>query len=271
MAKVRADVLLTQRGLAETRSQAQRLIAAGRVWADGQPVVKAGTPLRADAQLEVRAGPRFVSRGGEKLAAALAAFAPPVAGIVAADVGASTGGFTDCLLQHGARKVYAVDVGRGQLHWKLRQDPRVVVMEGVNARHVARLPEAVTAITTDVSFISLTKFWPVLKGWLGPQGGWGIALIKPQFEAGRRAAARGKGVIRDPALWRAVLEQVLDAAHAAGYGGRGLMPSPVLGPKGNVEFLFYWAYPGDERLAPARLEQVIDAAQALRAARGRPA
>ena len=269
MSKIRADLLLVQQGLAETRAQARRLIQAGRVRADGQVVVKPGTPLPPDARLEVVPGPRFVSRGGEKLAAALEAFPVPVEGAVAADVGASTGGFTDCLLQHGARRVYAVDVGRGQLHWKLRQDPRVVVMESVNARYLERLPEPVDLITTDVSFISLTKLWPVLKGWLKPAGGQGIALIKPQFEVGRQAAARGKGVIRDPALWRAALESVLAAAYAQGYAARGLIPSPVLGPKGNVEFLLHWHYPGSARLSAQALADALEAARAQRDARRR--
>jgi len=266
MPKIRADLLLVQQGLTETRAQARRLIQAGRVRADGQVVVKPGTPLPPDARLEVVPGPRFVSRGGEKLAAALEAFPVPVEGAVAADVGASTGGFTDCLLQRGARRVYAVDVGRGQLHWKLRRDPRVVVMEGVNARHLARLPEPVELITTDVSFISLTKLWPVLKGWLGPQGGRGVALVKPQFEVGRKAAARGKGVIRDPALWRAALDTVLEAAYAQGYAALGLLPSPVLGPKGNVEFLLHWRYPGPGRLDAQALDAALVAARARREA-----
>ncbi len=270
MTKVRADVLLVRRGLAETRAQARRLILAGRVRANGQVVVKPGTPLPPDARLEVQAGPRFVSRGGEKLAAALAAFPVPVEGAVAADVGASTGGFTDCLLQHGARRVYAIDVGRGQLHWKLRQDPRVVVMEGVNARHLERLPEPVTLVTTDVAFISLTKLWPVFKGWLPHTGGQGVALVKPQFEVGRRAAARGKGVVRDPALWRSALEKVLAAAYEHGYGARGLIPSPVLGPKGNVEFLLHWRYPDTTPLPAPALEQALEQALAVRRARSRP-
>jgi len=269
MSKIRADVLLVQQGLAETRAQARRLIQAGQVKANDQVVVKPGTLLRPDARLEVISGPRFVSRGGEKLAAALEAFPLQVRNAVAADVGASTGGFTDCLLQHGARRVYAVDVGRGQLHWKLRQDPRVIVMEGVNARYLERLPEPVDIITTDVSFISLTKLWPVLKGWLAPSGGEGIALVKPQFEVGRQAAAKTKGVIRDPALWRAALETVLEAAYAQGYAAQGLLPSPVLGPKGNVEFLLHWRYPGSARLADAALVQALEAARAVRETRKR--
>ncbi len=271
MAKIRADQLLVQQGLVPTRAQARRLIQAGRVRADGQIVVKPGTLLAPEARLELIAPPRFVSRGGEKLAAALEAFPVEVRDVVAADVGASTGGFTDCLLQHGARRVYAIDVGRGQLHWKLRQDPRVVVMEGVNARYLERLPEPVSLITTDVSFISLTKLWPVLKGWLGPRGGEGIALIKPQFEVGRRAAAKGKGVIRDPALWRAALEAVLTAAYAQGYAARGLRVSPVLGPKGNVEFLLHWQYPGTARLPEAALMAALETARARRNARARAA
>ncbi len=248
--KVRADVLLVRRGLAESRAQARRLILAGQVWSGARRVEKAGTLLPDDAPLDVRQGPRFVSRGGEKLAAALAAFDVPVAGAIAADVGASTGGFTDCLLQHGAARVYAIDVGHGQLHWKLRQDPRVVVMEGVNARYLEHLPEPIQVLTVDVSFISLTKLWPVFPGWFDPQGAHIVALIKPQFEAGRAEAARGKGVIRDPKVWARVLHEVLQAAREQGYGVLGLIPSPLLGPKGNVEFLAHLRYP-DSRALPA--------------------
>ncbi len=239
--KQRLDLVLVERGLAESRSQAQRLIMAGQVRVNGQVALKPSQGVPPGAQVEVVAPPPFVSRGGEKLAAALAAFAIPVAGRVCADVGASTGGFTDCLLQQGAAKVYAVDVGKGQLHWKLRTDPRVVVLEGTNARHVEKLPEPVTLVTMDVSFISVRALLPVVRRWFGPTGGEAVVLIKPQFEAGREEAARGQGVIRDPAVHRRVLQEVLSFAQAHGYGVRGLIPSPIRGPKGNVEFLAWLA------------------------------
>jgi len=244
MPKVRVDVLLVGRGLAESRAQAQRLIMAGMVRMDGQVVLKPGASIQEDARLEVDHGPPFVSRGGEKLQAALAAFALEVSGWVCADVGASTGGFTDCLLQHGAQRVYAIDVGQGILHWKLRQDPRVVVLERTNARHVERLPEPVSLVTIDASFISLKILLPVVKGWgIGARAEF-IALIKPQFEAGRAAVARGEGVIRDPAIHRQVLQDTLVFAQSTGYSVRGLIRSPLLGPKGNAEFLAWLTWPG---------------------------
>lgn len=239
MPKQRADLLLVKRGLAETRSQAQRLLMAGQVRLNGQIVDKPGQLLAEDAALELAARPPFVSRGGEKLQAALDGFAIDVAGWVAADVGASTGGFTDCLLQSGAAKVYAIDVGKGQLHWQLRQDPRVVVMEETNARNVVALPELVDGVVVDASFISLKTLLPVFQHWLKP-GGQVVALIKPQFEAGKQEVARGKGVIRDAAVHRRVLQDMLDFVAERGLTVRGLLRSPVLGPKGNVEFLL-WA------------------------------
>ena len=257
MPKVRVDVLLVGRGLAESRAQAQRLVMAGMVRLDGQVVLKPGVSIQEDARLEVDQGPPFVSRGGEKLQAALATFALDVSERVCADVGASTGGFTDCLLQHGAWRVYAIDVGQGILHWKLRQDLRVVVMERTNARHVERLPEPVSLVTIDASFISLKILLPVVKGW--GMGGRGevIALVKPQFEAGRAAVARGEGVIRDPAIHRQVLQDMLAFAQLTGYGVRGLIRSPLLGPKGNAEFLAWLIWPG---MPSADVEAMIVAA-----------
>jgi len=245
MSKVRLDLLLVARGLAESRAVAQRLIMAGQVRVGGQMLLKAATPVASDAPLEVLARPRYVSRGGEKLEAALQAFAVPVAGRVCADVGASTGGFTDCLLQAGAARVYAIDVGRGILDWKLRQDERVVVMEETNARFVERLPEKVSVVTIDASFISLKLLLPVTRAWFSPDAADDhlIALIKPQFEAGQRLAARHRGVIRDPAIHRQVLNEVLTFAQTCGYGLRGLIRSPLLGPKGNVEFLAWLQWP----------------------------
>ncbi len=262
--KPRLDALLVARGLVESRTQAQRLIMAGQVRVNDQVALKPGQRVPADARLEVARPPRFVSRGGEKLAAALAAFPIAVAGKVCADVGASTGGFTDCLLQHGAARVYALDVGKGQLHWKLRNDPRVVVMEGTNARYVERLPEPVALVTIDASFISLRVLLPVVRGWF-PTGGQAVAegqgdvvaLIKPQFEAGRREAARGRGVIRDPEVHRRVLHDLLAFAQAQGYGVRGLVRSPVRGPKGNVEFLA-WLGVGSPPMAARTLADWVE-------------
>lgn len=243
MAKVRIDLLLVERGLADSRAQAQRLVMAGQVRVDGQVALKPSQTVHPEALLEVDQGPPFVSRGGEKLQAALATFPIPVEGRVCADVGASTGGFTDCLLQNGAAKVYAIDVGHGILHWKLRNDPRVVVMERTNARYVERLPEPVELATIDASFISLKVLLPVVKAWFGEAPGQVVALIKPQFEAGKQQTAKGDGVIRDPAVHRAVLEEVLGFAVQEGFEVGGLIRSPLLGPKGNSEFLAWLLTP----------------------------
>lgn len=236
MPKIRLDVLLLERGLAESRAKAQALIMAGQVRVNDQVALKPATAIDSKSTLTVDSGPRFVSRGGEKLDAALEAFAIEVRGLVCADVGASTGGFTDCLLQRGAEKVYAIDVGKGILHWKLRTHPRVVVMEETNARHVESLPEVVSLITVDASFISLKILLPVAKNWLSETGQL-LCLIKPQFEAGKKDVARGDGVIRDPEIHRQVLLDVLSFARQTGFGLRGLIRSPLLGPKGNTEFL----------------------------------
>ena len=247
MPKVRLDVLLVEKGLADSRAKAQALIMAGQVRVADQVALKPATPVRPDSALTVDTGPRFVSRGGEKLAGALDAFKMDVTGFTCADVGASTGGFTDCLLQHGAAKVYAIDVGKGILHWKLRNDPRVIVMEETNARFVESLPERVDLVTVDASFISLKTLLPVIRKWLAPSplaplpGGKGdiVALIKPQFEAGKKEVSRGDGVIRDPEIHRQVLVDVLTFARNAGFGLRGLVKSSLLGPKGNAEFLVW--------------------------------
>jgi 23S rRNA (cytidine1920-2'-O)/16S rRNA (cytidine1409-2'-O)-methyltransferase len=243
MEKERLDQLLVRRGLAPSRAQAQRLIMAGQVSIAGQVCDRPGRMVATDAPLALAARPRFVSRGGEKLAAALARFAVDVRGWVAADVGASTGGFTDCLLQHGAARVYAIDVGYGQLDWRLRNDPRVVVMERTNARYLERLAEPVDLVVADVSFISLGLILRAAVGWLKPEGQV-LALVKPQFEAGRRQVARG-GVVRDPAVHSAVLHQVVDMAANLGLALRGLMASPLRGPAGNVEFLGWWQRGGE--------------------------
>jgi len=247
--KIRVDLLLVERGLAESRSQAQRLVMAGQVRADGQVVAKPSVMVSTGVQLTVAQKARFVSRGGEKLQAAFDAFGLDVNGKICADAGASTGGFTDCLLQHGAARVYAIDVGKGILHWKLRNDRRVVVMEETNARFVESLPERVSFVTIDASFISLKILLPVVRGWfpLTPNSltdelgvrmlGEAVALIKPQFEAGKKDAARGKGVIRDPEIHQQVLLDVLTFAEEKEFVVKGLARSPVVGPKGNVEFL----------------------------------
>ena len=239
MPKTRLDILLVERGLAESRSQAQRLVMAGQVRVDGQVVLKPATNLPVEALLTLNSRPQYVSRGGEKLEAAIQAFSTPLEGWVCADVGASTGGFTDCLLQHGAQRVYAIDVGQGILDWKLRQDPRVIVMEKTNARFVEYLPEPVNLVTIDASFISLKVLLPVVHGWLSSEaeGGVVIALVKPQFEAGRALVGRGKGVIRDPQIHQQVVQEVLIFAQSIGYSLQGLIRSPILGPKGNTEFL----------------------------------
>ena len=243
MPKTRLDVLLVECGLAESRSLAQRLVMAGQVRVNGQVVLKPSTSVPSDAALSLDKGPQYVSRGGEKLEAALEAFDIPVQGKLCADVGASTGGFTDCLLQRGALQVYAIDVGQGILDWKLRQDPRVVVMESTNARFVEHLPVPVELVTIDASFISLKILLPVVKGWLPDRedaGGGVIALIKPQFEAGRELVARGKGVIRDPLVHQQIVAELLAFAQSTDYSLHGLIRSPILGPKGNTEFLAYF-------------------------------
>jgi 23S rRNA (cytidine1920-2'-O)/16S rRNA (cytidine1409-2'-O)-methyltransferase len=265
MQRERLDVALVNRGLVESRAQAQRLVMAGQVRVNGERMLKPSTLVAADDVVVVVQGPKFVSRGGEKLDAALQAFALPVAGRKCADVGASTGGFTDCLLQHGASKVYAIDVGYGALHWKLRSDPRIVNMERTNARFMAKLPEAVSLITVDVSFISLRQLLPVFCGWYGESGGDLIALVKPQFEAGREEASRGQGVIRNSAIHRRVLIEVLRSAEKTGYGARGLIASPLRGPKGNVEFLAWLSYPGQ---VEAGLDMLVE--EAIRQAAGKP-
>ena len=237
VSKTRLDVLLVQRGILASRSLAQRMVMAGQVRVDGQVAIKPSVKVHGGVAIEIDAGPRYVSRGGEKLEAALDEFQLDVAELTCADVGASTGGFTDCLLQHGAKRVYAIDVGKGILDWKLRQDARVEVMEETNARYVVKLPESVDLVTIDASFISLKVLLPVVKGWFGNKGGQVIALIKPQFEAGRKVVSKGKGVVRDPEVHKQVLEDVLGFAQKEGYGVSGLVRSPLMGPKGNTEFL----------------------------------
>jgi 23S rRNA (cytidine1920-2'-O)/16S rRNA (cytidine1409-2'-O)-methyltransferase len=235
--KIRLDHLLVLRGLADSRSQAQALILAGQVTVNGQPATKPGAKAPADVQVAVKQRLPYVSRGGLKLAAALDTFGVSVRGAICADVGASTGGFTDCLLQRGAVRVYAIDVGYGQLAWKLRQDERVIVKERTNARYLESLPEPVGIVTLDVSFISLKLLFPVVVGWLAPDADV-LPLVKPQFEA-RREQVGKKGVVRDPAVHRQVLEKVTRDAAAHRLAVRGLIRSPITGPAGNVEFLMH--------------------------------
>ncbi|NOZ50872.1 MAG: TlyA family RNA methyltransferase [Chloroflexi bacterium] len=237
MKKQRIDLLLVQRGLCESREQARRLTMAGAVLVDDRPVTKAGQQVPAEATIRLKARPKYASRGGIKLEAALQAFAIDPTGCICADLGASTGGFTDCLLQHGAAKVYAVDVGYGQLHWRLRQDERVVVMERTNARYLKALPEPIQLITIDASFISLRLLLPVAARLLTPDGHI-IALVKPQFEAGREQVGKG-GVVRDAKIHRQVLKGILAWVQDQGMGAAGLSASPLLGPKGNREFLLW--------------------------------
>jgi 23S rRNA (cytidine1920-2'-O)/16S rRNA (cytidine1409-2'-O)-methyltransferase len=259
--KIRLDVLMAQRNLAPSREAARRVIMAGEVRVDGEVRDKPGMHVAPDAVLEVRETPRFVSRGGDKLAAALDAFPVLVTDRVCADVGASTGGFTDCLLQHGAARVYAIDVGYGQLDYRLRADPRVVVMERTNARYVEALDEPVSLIVVDASFISLRYLLPVMRGWIRDETGDLIGLIKPQFEAGKAQVGKG-GVVRDPETHRRVLVEVLEAAQAEGYAVRGVIPSPLKGPAGNSEFLAWLEMSAAANIQGSELEVMIAAAVA---------
>ncbi|MCC6790355.1 MAG: TlyA family RNA methyltransferase [Thermomicrobiales bacterium] len=233
--KTRLDLAVVERGLAETRSRARALILAGDVLLNGAPNLHAGTLVREIDELQLKAKPRFVSRGGEKLDHALDAFGIDVTGCICADLGASTGGFTDVLLQRGASRVYAVDVGYGQLDERVRTDTRVVAMERTNARYLDSLPEPVDLVVIDVSFISLSLILPVAARLLRP-GGRCVPLIKPQFEAGRADVGKG-GVVKDSAVHRRVLNAVLGFAIRDGFAVHGLVRSPLLGPSGNVEFL----------------------------------
>ncbi len=241
--KARLDSLLVDRGLVESRERAQALILAGKVRVNGAPAGKAGRPIDTEACLEVAEELPYVSRGGFKLEAALEAFPVEVAGRLCLDVGASTGGFTDCLLQRGAARVAAVDVGRGQLHWKLRSDPRVTVIEKQNARYLrpGDLPFVPSLTVIDVSFISLTLILPPAIEVM-TAGGDLITLIKPQFEAGRDQVESG-GVVRDPAVREAVVERVRRFGQGSGLTWGGVTTSPVKGPAGNVEFLAWWRAP----------------------------
>ena len=261
--KQRLDVRLHELGLSESREQGRRLIMAGEVTVDGETVDRPSAAVSAAAAIALKRKPRFVSRGGEKLDAALTAFGLDVTGWVCADLGASTGGFTDVLLQRGAARVYAIDVGHGILDYRLRIDPRVVVMEKTNARYLEALPEPVQLVTVDASFISLKLLLPVARGWLTPNAGPAsppgeiVTLIKPQFEAGRQSVGKG-GIVKDPAVHRQVLADVLGWAAANRLPPAGLIRSPITGTEGNVEFLA-WLRPGAAPAfdLPAAIDRVL--------------
>jgi 23S rRNA (cytidine1920-2'-O)/16S rRNA (cytidine1409-2'-O)-methyltransferase len=261
--RVRLDQLLVNRGLAATRSEAQARILAGQVELGGAAsrALKPGQQVAADASVQLVAAPRWASRGGEKLEAALDAFAIDPAGVACLDAGASTGGFTDVLLARGARIVYAVDVGRGQLVDRLARDPRVVSMERTNLRTLDALPEPVELATLDLSFISLALVLPAVANLLA-RSGRVVALVKPQFEAGRAEVPRG-GVVREPAVWRAVLMRLVTDAAAAGLHPTALLRSPITGGEGNVEFLALLERAPRGRAGPpdwpARVDEVVAA------------
>ncbi|HEY8487108.1 MAG TPA: TlyA family RNA methyltransferase [Limnochordales bacterium] len=256
--RVRVDRLLVDRGLAASREQARRAVQEGRVRVGSQVVQRPGMRVDPGACVQVEGEAAFVSRGGRKLAHALDVLGVDVQGAVAMDVGASTGGFTDCLLQRGARKVYAVDVGYGQLAWKLRTDPRVVVMERTNVRYLEpeQLGEPLDLITVDVAFISVTKFLCRLGRFLR-DGGRLLVLVKPQFEAGRGQVGRG-GVVRDDATRARVLRQVIQCAGSCGFALEGLVASPLLGPQGNAEFFALFRWPAPPRAELPGLDGLID-------------
>lgn len=252
MAKKRLDVAMTEQGLAESRQKAQAVIMAGQVYVNGQKVDKAGAPVKEEDKIEVRGKQlRYVSRGGLKLEKAMSCWPISLQGAVCADIGASTGGFTDCMLQNGAAKVYAVDVGYNQLDWRLRTHPQVVCMERTNARYLTaeQIPQPLDFFSVDVSFISLNLILPALRP-LMRAGGEGVCLVKPQFEAGREKVGK-KGVVRDPQVHLEVLEHFLVHAANAGFSVKDITFSPIKGPEGNIEYLGYLyagegpAYQGD--------------------------
>ncbi|MDQ3613152.1 MAG: TlyA family RNA methyltransferase [Chloroflexota bacterium] len=255
---MRLDLALVERGLVESRSRARAMILAGDVLIGGQQVTQAGMPVTALHVVELRQKPRFVSRGGDKIDHAFDTFGISVDGRVVADLGACTGGFTDAVLQRGARKVYAVDVGYGQLAFRLREDARVVVMERTNARYIESLPEPVNVVVIDVSFISLSHMFPVAAQVLTTDGVC-VPLIKPQFEAGKGEVGKG-GVVKDPAIHRTVLRSVIEHARAAGFRCDGLIASPLVGPAGNHEFLGAFRRSGSDDTNQADVGEMIEGA-----------
>lgn len=263
--KERLDVLLVKRNLAESREKAKALIMAGIVYVDGQKEDKAGTAFEDTVSLEVRGSTlKYVSRGGLKLEKAMSRFGLLLDGKVCMDVGSSTGGFTDCMLQNGAVKVYAVDVGHGQLAWKLRNDSRVICMEKTNIRYVTpeQIPEPIDFASIDVSFISLTKVLGPVKALLR-DGGRIVCLIKPQFEAGREKVGK-KGVVRDPKVHEEVIRKVIDYAQSISFRVLHLEFSPIKGPEGNIEYLLHLVkFPGEEdtqRQVTAEIKEIVEKA-----------
>ena len=262
MSKKRLDALLVERGLVASRERAKRIIMAGQVLVDGQKVDKAGTAVKEEAGLRLLGEDiPYVSRGGLKLAKAVEEFGLDLSGKVAADIGASTGGFTDCMLQNGASKVYAIDVGYGQLAWKLRTDDRVVNMERTNMRHVSpdMLGDRLDFASVDVSFISLAKILPGVKALLKPSGEI-VALIKPQFEAGREKVGK-KGVVREASVHEEVIRRVVDFCREEELCPLDLAYSPIKGPEGNIEYLLHLSLrPGKEEMSPERIADTVKAA-----------
>ena len=257
--KTRLDVLLTEQGLQESRQKAQATIMSGLVFVNGQRVDKPGTAVPNDAKIEIRGNTlKYVSRGGLKLEKAMAEFPIELNGCICGDIGASTGGFTDCMLQNGASKVYSVDVGYGQLAWKLREDPRVVCMERTNARYLTheQIPDELDFASIDVSFISLKLIFPALYALLR-EGGEVACLIKPQFEAGREKVGK-KGVVRDPKVHLEVLENFLTHAKENDFTVLGITYSPIRGPEGNIEYLGYLRKSAEEDRIPD-LRTLVDA------------
>lgn len=258
MKKERLDALLTAKGLFESRAKAQAAIMAGQILVNEQKIDKPGTQVPEDAAIRILGDKLpYVSRGGLKLEKALKIFPISVEGKVVADIGASTGGFTDCALQNGAAKVYAIDVGYGQLAWKLRSDERVVNMERTNVRYLEKehLAEMVDAATIDVAFISLDKVIPAVHKILKPEG-FVIALIKPQFEAGKENVGK-KGVVRDPKVHEAVINNVIAFAKNEGFGIAGLEFSPIKGPEGNIEYLLYLTLQADDAVDAAYVSELV--------------
>lgn len=260
--KIRLDVALVEQGHVSGRDKAKALIMAGQVYVNGEKITKAGEEIPADAVLEVRGEPLpYVSRGGLKLEKAVKSFSLSIANKICADIGASTGGFTDCMLQNGAARVYAVDVGYGQLDWRLRSDPRVVVLERTNARYLTReqIPEPLGLVTIDASFISLTLLLPVLPALMQEEADL-VCLIKPQFEAGRDKVGKN-GVVRDKSVHREVIRKVADFGLELGLSPQGLDFSPITGPKGNIEYLLRLVYaPGGERLSDQLIRETVEKA-----------
>ena len=264
--KKRLDVLLTERLYADTRTKAQAIIMSGNVYVNGQKADKPGMSFEETVDIEVRGAVcPYVSRGGLKLEKALRDFGVDVNGFVCSDSGASTGGFTDCLLQQGASKVFAIDVGYGQLDWKIRSDPRVVVMERTNVRYVTpeQLGEPLDLSVIDVSFISLSIVLPVIKTFLKPESGQVLCLIKPQFEAGKEKVGK-KGVVREPETHQEVLDRFVALADSLGFRILGLTFSPVKGPEGNIEFLGHLTLADAEGIRPDTADVVAQAHRTLK-------